>query len=183
MKTPAASALSLSTAMTQPLLPAGNRNTIFTYFFSENDIFLIDLDLHLGNKEVKDDSFSDDSYLDERIIQHLAAASSRACYIRTREKQRFSGLGPSHVFVFSPHGNASGMQQTYPTSQEECQSLGYGSPNGDSPTSQRPHAIKPPPSFICSTAVNSDVPYKPRYAPRAKNISPMWIYVPQSSRT
>ncbi|KAL6293558.1 hypothetical protein ACE6H2_001700 [Prunus campanulata] len=32
MKTPAASALSLSTAMTQPLLPAANRNTIFTVF-------------------------------------------------------------------------------------------------------------------------------------------------------
>ncbi|CAL8991699.1 unnamed protein product [Prunus brigantina] len=110
--------------------------------------------------DVEHDSFSDDSDLDERIMQHLAAASSRARYIRRREKQRSSGLGPSHVFIFSPHENGSGMQQTYPTSPEECQS--YGSPRGDSPTSQRPPVIQPPPSFICSTAANSDVPYKPR---------------------
>ncbi|CAN6551565.1 unnamed protein product [Malus baccata var. baccata] len=100
--------------------------------------------------DVEHESFSDDSDLDERIMQHLAAASSRARYARRRERQRSSGLGPSHVFVFSNHENVPGFQQTYPISPE------------DSPTSQRPSVIQSPPSFICSTAANSDIPYKPR---------------------
>ncbi|XP_008390845.1 E3 ubiquitin-protein ligase RHF1A-like [Malus domestica] len=100
--------------------------------------------------DVEHESFSDDSDLDERIMQHLAAASSRARYARRRERQRSSGLGPSHVFVFSNHENVPGFQQTYPISPK------------DSPTSQRPSVIQSPPSFICSTAANSDIPYKPR---------------------
>ena len=97
-------------------------------------------------------------------MQHLAAASSRARYARRRERQRSSGLGPSHVFVFSNHENVPGFQQTYPISPE------------DSPTSQRPSVIQSPPSFICSTAANSDIPYKPRYATKAKSYSLMWMH-------
>ncbi|KAK9933409.1 hypothetical protein M0R45_020607 [Rubus argutus] len=108
------------------------------------------------------DSFSDDSDLDERIMQHLAAASSRTRYVRRRERQRYSGLGASHGFAFALHENVSGLQQAHPTSPEERPSLGYGSPRGDSPTSPRPPVVQPPPSFLCSTAANNDVPFKPR---------------------
>ncbi|PRQ38744.1 putative transcription factor C2H2 family [Rosa chinensis] len=107
------------------------------------------------------DSFSDDSDLDERIMQHLAAASSRARYVRRRERQRYSGLGPSNGFNFSPRENVSGMEQAHPTSPVERPSFTYGSPGGDSPTSPRPPVVQPPPSFICSTAANND-PFKPR---------------------
>ncbi|KAL6193936.1 hypothetical protein ACLB2K_035020 [Fragaria x ananassa] len=108
------------------------------------------------------DSFSDDSDLDERIMQHLAAASSRARYARRRERQRYSGLAPSNGFNFSHAENVSALEQAHPTSPEERPSFTYGSPGGDSPTSPRPHVVQPPPSFICSTAANNDVPFKPR---------------------
>lgn len=111
------------------------------------------------------ESFSDDSDLDERIMQHLAAASSRARYARRRERQRSSGLGPSRVFVFSNHESVPGFQQTYPTSPE------------DSPTSQRPSIIQSPLSFICSTAANSDIRCMPRFAPKAKSYSLMWTHI------
>ncbi|XP_009338470.1 E3 ubiquitin-protein ligase RHF1A [Pyrus x bretschneideri] len=100
--------------------------------------------------DAEHESFSDDSDLDERIMQHLAAASGRAHYARRRERQRSPGLGPSRVFVFSNHESVPGFQQTYPTSPE------------DSPTSQRPSIIQSPLSFICSTAANSDIRCMPR---------------------
>lgn len=132
------------------------------------------MDFSLKGNLYFQDSFSDDSDLDERIMQHLAAASSRTHYVRRRERQRYSGLGASHGFAFPPHENVSGLQQAHPTSPEERPSLGYGSPRGDSPTSPRPPVVQPPPSFLCSTAANNDVPLKPRYAPRARSNFLMW---------
>ncbi|XP_050373444.1 E3 ubiquitin-protein ligase RHF1A [Argentina anserina] len=108
------------------------------------------------------DSYSDDSDLEERIMQHLAAASSRARYERRRERQGYYGLGPSNGFNFSYPENVSGLEQAHPSSPEERPSFTYRSPGGDSPTSLRPHVVLPPPSFICSSAVSNDLPFKPR---------------------
>ncbi|OIV95849.1 hypothetical protein TanjilG_06825 [Lupinus angustifolius] len=54
-----------------------------------------------------DDSSSDDSGFDERIMQHLiAAAESRARFVHRRERQRLSGVGPSEVATnTTPHSD------------------------------------------------------------------------------
>lgn len=94
-------------------------------------------------------------------MQHLAAAASRARYLRRRERQRASGLGPSELLIFT---SSSSSQQTNVTSPEDFQNLSYGSPEG-SPTSGV--NVQPQSSVVVNlgstTAVNRDIPSRPRY--------------------
>ena len=97
-------------------------------------------------------------------MQHLAAAASRARYLRRRERQRASGLGPSELLIFT---SSSSSQQANVTSPEDFQNLSYGSPEG-SPTSG---VNVQPQSFVdvnlgSTTAVNRDIPSRPRYYKR-----------------
>lgn len=123
-----------------------------------------------------DASYSDDSDFDEHIMQHLAAASSRAHYLRRRERQRSSGLGPSEVLIFTSSSSTS--RQTNETSPEDCQILSYGSPEGDSPTSgvnvQIPSSVDV--NLGSTASVNQDIPFRPRVlysqAPPDSPISP-----------
>ncbi|GAB4851126.1 hypothetical protein Ancab_030420 [Ancistrocladus abbreviatus] len=80
------------------------------------------------------ETYPDGSDFDEHIMQHLAAAISRAHYVQERERQRSCEAGPSHGFMFSPHACASNMQQIHPNSPEDCYSA-YESSGGSSPTS------------------------------------------------
>ena len=102
-------------------------------------------------------------------MQHLAAASSRAHYLRRRERQRSSGLGPSEVLIFTSSSSTS--RQTNETSPEDCQILSYGSPEGDSPTSgvnvQIPSSVDV--NLGSTTSVNQDIPFRPRYYKRLFN--------------
>lgn len=106
-----------------------------------------------------DSSYSDDSDFDDRIMQHLAAAASRARYLRRRERQRASGLGPSELLIFT---SSSSSQQTNVTSPEDFQNLSYGSPEG-SPTSGV--NVQPQSSVDVNlgstTAVNRDILSRP----------------------
>ncbi|EOY05580.1 RING-H2 group F1A, putative isoform 2 [Theobroma cacao] len=78
---------------------------------------------HDGFGAEEDASHSDDSDFDERILQHLAAAASRARYVRRRERQRSFGLDPSQVLFFTSPEHMLHTQQTNPTSPDECQNL------------------------------------------------------------
>lgn len=97
-------------------------------------------------------------------MQHLAAAASRARYLRRRERQRASGLGPSELLIFT---SSSSSQETNVTSPEDFQNLSYGSPEG-SPTSGV--NVQPQSSadvnLGSTTAVNRDFPFRPRYYKR-----------------
>ncbi|XP_059452715.1 E3 ubiquitin-protein ligase RHF1A-like [Corylus avellana] len=113
-----------------------------------------------------DASYSDDdSDFDERIMQHMAAAASRARYVSRRERQRSSGIVPSQFLVFTSPENTS--QKTNATSAENFQNLSYVSPEGDS-LSGIPSAINIQPqssvdvNLVSSAAVNRDIPFKPR---------------------
>ncbi|XVE81549.1 hypothetical protein DITRI_Ditri15bG0073800 [Diplodiscus trichospermus] len=94
----------------------------------------------------EDASLSDDSDFEERILQHLAAAASRAHYVRRRDKQRSSGHGPSQVFFLTSPESMIGAQPTHPTSPDECQILSYGLPRHDSLASGIPSVNIDPPS-------------------------------------
>ncbi|GAV84598.1 zf-RING_2 domain-containing protein [Cephalotus follicularis] len=114
-------------------------------------------------------AYSDDSDFDERIMQHLAVAASRARYVRRRERQRSSGRVPSDVLFTSP-SNVPGAAQARSTSPEDCQSLSYESSDADSPTSGIPFAVNvqysssvvPLVGNVVCTAVNKDGSDKPR---------------------
>ncbi|XVF28911.1 hypothetical protein REPUB_Repub15cG0073400 [Reevesia pubescens] len=101
-----------------------------------------------GVEESQDASHSDDSDFDERILQHLAAAASRAHYVRRRERQRSSGLGPSRVLFLTSPENMPGAQPRHPTSPDECQNLSYGLPQHDSLASGIPSVNIDPPSPV-----------------------------------
>lgn len=117
------------------------------------------------------DTFSDDSDFDERIMQQLAAAAaSRARYVRGMERRRSSGLAPPQVLVFTSSVNVPDVEQGCTTYPNESQNSSYVS----SPTSSRPPAVNSQPSLpmpvvpsvvdmISSTDVNSSLPFKPRY--------------------
>ncbi|KAL4295311.1 hypothetical protein GQ457_12G003180 [Hibiscus cannabinus] len=79
----------------------------------------------------EDAFYSDDSDFDGRILQHLALAASRARYVRRRERQRSSGLGPQVFFPTSPE-NMPGTQHIYPISPDESQTLSHELPQCDS---------------------------------------------------
>ena len=96
----------------------------------------------------QDDSYSDDSDFDEQLMQHLVAAASRARYVHRRERKRYSGAGPSEVFVFDSSMPSSGVQPALTTS-----------PSGGSP----PTAGVPSSSDIQTPTSESGVPIKPRY--------------------
>ncbi|XP_022748952.1 E3 ubiquitin-protein ligase RHF1A-like isoform X2 [Durio zibethinus] len=111
----------------------------------------------------EDASHSDDSDFDERILQHLAAASHRAHYFHRRERQRSSGLGPSRVLFFTSSENMPGSQHTYPTSPDECQNLSYGLPQCDSVASGIPSVnidslspVTPSVNVVSSAAANGN---------------------------
>ncbi|XP_015573543.1 E3 ubiquitin-protein ligase RHF1A [Ricinus communis] len=107
--------------------------------------------------DVEQDSYSDDSDFDERIMQHLAAVASRARYICRRERQRSSGQGPSRALIFPSPTNEPSAQQTH-TSAVEGQDVYYGSSRGNSATSLLESQSLP----SVDTAVSKDVSSKPR---------------------
>ncbi|GMI96011.1 hypothetical protein HRI_003270400 [Hibiscus trionum] len=99
----------------------------------------------------EEDAFhSDDSDFDERILQHLALAASRARYVRRRERQRSSGLGPQMFFSTSPE-NIPGTQHIYPISPGESQTLSHELPQCDSLASGIPSVNISPPSPVTSS--------------------------------
>ncbi|KAJ9154354.1 hypothetical protein P3X46_027699 [Hevea brasiliensis] len=126
---------------------------------SSNLPLLVDFD-------VEQDSFSDDSDFDEHIMQHFAAAASRAHYLRRRERQRSSGQGPSQFLVFTSPTNLPTAQQTQ-SSSDECQDVYNGLSGANSPTclmtpEPLPSVVPPVVNVVSSSAVNGDIPSKPR---------------------
>ncbi|OMP09080.1 E3 ubiquitin-protein ligase RHF1A [Corchorus olitorius] len=110
----------------------------------------------------EDASHSDDSDFDERILQHLAAAASRARYVHRRERQR-----ASEVLFFTSPEHMARMQQTHPTSPEEISS--YGSTQCDSPVSIIPSISTDPSSpatptvdVVSTAAASGNKAIKPR---------------------
>lgn len=116
-----------------------------------------------------DASYSDDSDFDERIMQHLASAASRAHYVRRRGRHRSSGS--SQVIPVSPSANMPGVQQTYTTSPGGHQDLDYELSDGDLRTLSIPPTINVQPedssivNMLPSATVNRDGHYKPRVVP------------------
>ncbi|KAJ8620696.1 hypothetical protein MRB53_029225 [Persea americana] len=89
-------------------------------------------------------SFADESDLDERIVQHLAAAAiSRAHHLRRRERHRSSALAQSQSLVFAAPSNASDVEQV----QETSPSVGQ-----DTGTSVLPEAKDDAPTVVLSPA-------------------------------
>lgn len=80
---------------------------------------------------LQDLSSQDVSDIDERVLQHLAAAVSRAHYVRRRERQRSSGLGSSRVHVSSSPDNSPGMHQSHLTNTEGQEGLIVESSSSD----------------------------------------------------
>ncbi|KAJ9182067.1 hypothetical protein P3X46_006099 [Hevea brasiliensis] len=116
--------------------------------------------------DIEQDSYSDDSDFDEHIMQHLAAAASRAHYIRRRERQRSSGQGPSQFLIFNSPTNVPSAQQTH-RSTEEGQDVYSGFSEGNSPIhlmppQALPSVVPPVVNVVSSNAVNRDIPSKPR---------------------
>ncbi|KAK6265868.1 hypothetical protein QUC31_016705 [Theobroma cacao] len=116
---------------------------------------------HDGFGAEEDASHSDDSDFDERILQHLAAAASRARYVRRRERQRSFGLDPSQVLFFTSPEHMLHTQQTNPTSPDECQNLRYGLSQPDSlasviPNVDPPLPVNPSVDVVSSSAVSGD---------------------------
>ncbi|MFQ6656881.1 hypothetical protein Gotur_026798 [Gossypium turneri] len=118
---------------------------------------------------VEEDTFhSDDSDFDERILQHLALAASRARYIRRRERQRSSGLGPSRVLFSTSPENMPGTLHIYPNSPDECQNLSHGLPQCDSLASGIPSVnisplspVTPSVNMVSSSTASGDKAVKP----------------------
>ncbi|XP_056161567.1 E3 ubiquitin-protein ligase RHF1A-like [Syzygium oleosum] len=79
----------------------------------------------------QDLSSQDVSDIDERVLQHLAAAVSRAHYVRRRERQRSSGLGSSRVRVSSSPDNSPGMHHSHLTNTEGQEGLIVESSSSD----------------------------------------------------
>ncbi|XP_023549293.1 E3 ubiquitin-protein ligase RHF1A isoform X1 [Cucurbita pepo subsp. pepo] len=81
-----------------------------------------------------DSSHSDDSDFDDLIMQHLAAAASRARYVHRRERQRHFGLGPSQGASACPEEVPVLICPLSPRFQDATLS----SPNSDSPSPGSP---------------------------------------------
>lgn len=93
-------------------------------------------------------------------MQHLVAAASRAHYVRRREIQRPSGVGPSRIPAVDSSSHASGLQPVNTTSAS----------GGISPNSSSAADIQTPPfapSSVEAITRNStpevDDPTKVRY--------------------
>ncbi|KDP40131.1 hypothetical protein JCGZ_02129 [Jatropha curcas] len=115
--------------------------------------------------DAEQDFYSNDSDFDDRIMQHIAAAS-RAHYINRRERQRYSDQGPSQFLFFTSPANGPNAQQIQ-TSAEEGLDINNGSLGSNSPTPvmvSQPLASLVPPvvNVVSGTAVNRDVPSKAR---------------------
>lgn len=117
-----------------------------------------------------DASYSDDSDLDEHIMQHVVAAASGAPYVHRRERQRSSGLGPSESLVFPPT-DVPDVQTINTLSPEEYQNSGSVSSESNSPAHSDQSAINAQPlssgvpsvvNMVSSTAANRDGLAKPR---------------------
>ncbi|KAL6343375.1 hypothetical protein AAG906_024740 [Vitis piasezkii] len=117
-----------------------------------------------------DASYSDDSDLDEHIMQHVVAAASGAPYVHRRERQRSSGLGPSESLVFPPT-DVPDVQTINTPSPEEYQNSGSVSSESNSPAHSDQSAINAQPlssgvpsvvNMVSSTAANRDDLAKPR---------------------
>ncbi|KAA3454615.1 E3 ubiquitin-protein ligase RHF1A [Gossypium australe] len=133
---------------------------------------------------VEEDTFhSDDSDFDERILQHLALAASRARYIRRRERQRSSGLGPSRVLFSTSPENMPGTLHIYPNSPDECQNLSHRLPQCDSLASGIPSVNISPPSpvtpsvnMVSSSTASGDKAVKPRIFRLIYFLLKAWMY-------
>lgn len=125
------------------------------------------------NAIFQDTSYSDDSDLDEHIMQHVVAAASRAPYVHRRERQRSSGLGSSESLVFPPT-DVPDLQTINTLSSEEYQNSGSMSSESNSPAHSIQTAINARPlssgvpsvvNMVPSTAANRDGLARPRYLP------------------
>ncbi|KAJ9700246.1 hypothetical protein PVL29_005867 [Vitis rotundifolia] len=117
-----------------------------------------------------DASYSDDSDLDEHIMQHVVAAASEAPYVHRRERQRSSGLGPSESLVFPPT-DVPDVQTINTLSPEEYQNSGSVSSESNSPAHSDQSSINAQPlssgvpsdvNMVSSTAADRDGLAKPR---------------------
>ncbi|XP_050220021.1 E3 ubiquitin-protein ligase RHF1A isoform X2 [Mercurialis annua] len=106
--------------------------------------------------DVEQDSFSDDSDFDERVMQHLAAVASRAHNFRRRERQISSTRDPSQGLIFPSPVNAHSAQQTQASAEFQVEYQDISGCNSGTPLM----ASQPLPSL--DTAVSRDIPSKPR---------------------
>ena len=127
----------------------------------------------IKNANFQDTSYSDDSDLDEHIMQHVVAAASRAPYVYRRERQRSSGLGASGSLVFAPT-DVPDVQTIDTSSPEEYRNSGSISSDSNSPThsihsaiNAQPLSLGVPPivNMVSTTAAQGDGLDKPRYLP------------------
>lgn len=115
-------------------------------------------------------SFADETDLDERIMQHLAAAAiGRTHHLSRRERHRSSGLAHSQFLVFAAPSNGSDVEQEHGTTLTGSQgSSSSVSPAGGSPTTvSSPSTVEQPrlslptsPTRMGSDAIHS--PFDPR---------------------
>ncbi|MED6158694.1 hypothetical protein PIB30_035236 [Stylosanthes scabra] len=107
------------------------------------------------------DSYSDESDIDDQIMQHLVAASRRSRFLHRRERQRASSAGPSEVLVSNAPMHVSVMQPTLPTSP-----MGSSSPTSgvaSAVETQHPASAFSPVAEVARNAnAENDVPFKPR---------------------
>lgn len=89
------------------------------------------ISFHEGFGIGQDLSSQDVSDIDERVLQHLAAAMSRAHYLHRRERQRSSGLSSSRMRVSSSPDNSPGMRHSHQTNTEGQEGLIVESSSSD----------------------------------------------------
>lgn len=99
----------------------------------------------------------DDSDFDERLMQHLAAAASRARHYRRRLRQRPSEVDDPQAI--DSLINIPGVQSRNLTSPDH----GHVSSDSSSPTSDSQPTVNVQPSSVPHAAVNRDTSFKPRY--------------------
>jgi E3 ubiquitin-protein ligase RHF len=92
-------------------------------------------------------SYSDDSDFDERVMQKLAFAASRARYVQRSEQHRSSGHCPSQFLLFTSSSNVHEEQQLHLTSPGEGPRLSHGSSDGDGLPSLSPPKSSPSETF------------------------------------
>ncbi|KAL1320231.1 hypothetical protein HN51_064950 [Arachis hypogaea] len=108
------------------------------------------------------DSYSDESDIDDQIMQHLVAASSRSRFLHRRERQRSSSAGPSEVFVSNPPVHVPAVRPILTISPTGSSSPTSGVPSTvhiQPPTSAFPPVVG---EVAGITTAENDVPFKPR---------------------
>nr|DAD33607.1 TPA_asm: hypothetical protein HUJ06_012458 [Nelumbo nucifera] len=110
----------------------------------------------------------DDLDIDERIMQHLAAAAmGRPYHFNRRERRRSSRLDPSQILVLASPPNGSDVHQAYTTASLGSQSSGSGSLEPDSPTVVMSSAIngQSQPMMLSSSVNTPSNSVDNRYSP------------------